>query len=42
MNRKVMAENLEHYLRERDDIGKVIIHDLIGPIYNLLNLSREI
>jgi hypothetical protein len=35
------ARNFESYLRERDEAGKLIIRDLIGPVHNLLNLNRE-
>jgi hypothetical protein len=35
------AGNFESYLRERDEAGKLIIRDLIGPAHNLLNLNRE-
>jgi len=35
------VSNFESYLRERDEAGKLIIRDLIGPVHNLLNLNRE-
>lgn len=35
------AKNFENYLRERDEAGKLILRDLIGPVHNLLNLNRE-
>lgn len=34
--------SLEKYLRERDDIGKLIVHNLVPQLYNLLYLTREL